>query len=229
MTTVVDAEVQLTVVSDAAGRMRVQATGFQFDAGRAVAIEDTVGKVAGVQAVHAYPRTASIVIWYSRAICDTAAILSAIIDAETVPAAAVPAYASRSASNRKAGVVQKIIDWSTRTLSGVRRDVAAQPSGETSDACCDGEDNEDREPEQLWQVAKLRRAAFSGVLLTASLVAAWAYPLWPVVLGTEGPCAGGWGLDIRALQPQTTGRRPRRRRHPDDHRRAGRCRTWRAG
>lgn len=172
MTTVVDAEVQLTVVSDAAGRMRVQATGFQFDAGRAVAIEDTVGKVAGVQAVHAYPRTASIVIWYSRAICDTAAILSAIIDAETVPAAAVPAYASRSASNRKAGVVQKIIDWSTRTLSGVRRDVAAQPSGETSDACCDGEDNEDREPEQLWQVAKLRRAAFSGVLLTASLVAA---------------------------------------------------------
>lgn len=32
MTTVVDAEVQLTVVSDAAGRMRVQATGFQFDA-----------------------------------------------------------------------------------------------------------------------------------------------------------------------------------------------------
>ncbi|WP_446669971.1 ArsR/SmtB family transcription factor [Mycobacterium tuberculosis] len=41
------------------------------------------------------------------------AILSAIIDAETVPAAAVPAYASRSASNRKAGVVQKIIDWST--------------------------------------------------------------------------------------------------------------------
>lgn len=49
MTTVVDAEVQLTVVSDAAGRMRVQATGFQFDAGRAVAIEDTVGKVAGVQ------------------------------------------------------------------------------------------------------------------------------------------------------------------------------------
>lgn len=185
MTTVVDAEVQLTVVSDAAGRMRVQATGFQFDAGRAVAIEDTVGKVAGVQAVHAYPRTASIVIWYSRAICDTAAILSAIIDAETVPAAAVPAYASRSASNRKAGVVQKIIDWSTRTLSGVRRDVAAQPSGETSDACCDGEDNEDREPEQLWQVAKLRRAAFSGVLLTASLVAAWAYPLWPVVLGLK--------------------------------------------
>lgn len=56
---------------------------------------------------------------------------------------------------------------------------------ETSDACCDGEDNEDREPEQLWQVAKLRRAAFSGVLLTASLVAAWAYPLWPVVLGLK--------------------------------------------
>lgn len=42
-----------------------------------------------------------------------------------------------------------------------------------------------REPEQLWQVAKLRRAAFSGVLLTASLVAAWAYPLWPVVLGLK--------------------------------------------
>ncbi len=63
-------------------------------------------------------------------------------------------------------------------------------------------DNEDREPEQLWQSRQLRRAAFSGVLLTASLVAAWAYPLRPVVPGTEGPCAGGWGSDIRALQPK---------------------------
>lgn len=82
MTTAADAGVRLTVVSDAAGRMRVHATGFRFDVVRAVAIEDTVAKVAGVQAVHAYPRTASVVIWYSRAIRDTAAILSAIVDAQ---------------------------------------------------------------------------------------------------------------------------------------------------
>lgn len=38
------------------------ATGFNVDAVRAVAIEETVSQVTGVHAVHAYPRTASVVI-----------------------------------------------------------------------------------------------------------------------------------------------------------------------
>ena len=45
--------VELTVVSDAAGRMRVHAPWFRSDSRRAVAIEDAVEQVAGVRAVHA--------------------------------------------------------------------------------------------------------------------------------------------------------------------------------
>jgi cation-transporting ATPase G len=63
--------------------MRVHATGFCFDVVQAVAIEDTAGNVTGVHAVHAYPRTASVVIWYSPERCDTATVLAAIAEADT--------------------------------------------------------------------------------------------------------------------------------------------------
>jgi SAM-dependent methyltransferase len=89
-----DANVTLKVLSDAAGRMRVHATGFRFDAVRAVAIENTASKVTGVHAVHAYPRTASVVIWYSPEHCDTAAVLSVIADAQHIPAELAPARAT---------------------------------------------------------------------------------------------------------------------------------------
>ncbi|VAZ90597.1 putative cation-transporting ATPase G [Mycobacterium pseudokansasii] len=182
-----DAGVRLTVVSVAGGRMRVRATGFQFDAVRAVAIEDTVAKVAGVQAVQAYPRTASVVIWHAAARCDTAAVLSAIADAEHIPAAPVPARAPHSAHNRRPGVVEKVIDWSARVRSGSRGDVpaVAQRASALSDACgCDHDDNQ-REPQRVWHVVKLRRAALSGALLTASVVTAWVTPLGPVALGLK--------------------------------------------
>lgn len=69
-----DTDVSLKVVSNASGRMRVCVTGFNVDAVRAVAIEETVSQVTGVHAVHAYPRTASVVIWYSPELGDTAAV-----------------------------------------------------------------------------------------------------------------------------------------------------------
>src|SRR5690348_4176571 len=64
----------LTVVSDAAGRIRLRADWFRGDTRRAVAIEDAVEQVPGVRAVHAYPRTASIVVWYSPKRCDKASV-----------------------------------------------------------------------------------------------------------------------------------------------------------
>lgn len=85
-----DADLRLTVVSATARRMRVHASGFRFDTVRAVAIEDAVGMVTGVEAVRAYPRTASVVIWYTPERCDTASVLSAIADAEHIPVASVP-------------------------------------------------------------------------------------------------------------------------------------------
>lgn len=177
-------EPRLTVLSTAAGRMRVRATGFHFDAVRAVAIEDTVAQVTGVQAVYAYPRTASVVIRYSPERCDTAAVLSAIAAAEHTPAASVPVRAPHSADTRKPGLVQRILDWSERTLKGAPLDIAAQRPGGTSDGCCDHDDDE-RVPERLWHVGKLRRAALSGALLTASVVTAWLTPLGPVALGLK--------------------------------------------
>ncbi|RFZ19564.1 putative copper-exporting P-type ATPase V [Mycobacterium marinum] len=122
-----DADVRLKVVSDASGRMRVHATGFRVDTVRAVAIEDTVAKVAGVQAVQAYPRTASVVIWYSPERCDTAEVLSAITDSAHIPAELVPARAPHSADIPKTGVVRRIAGGIGLALFGLRRRVQDRP------------------------------------------------------------------------------------------------------
>jgi len=114
-------EAALKVVSAASGRMRVHATGFRFDAVRAVAIEETVAKVTGVQAVQAYPRTGSVVIWYSPECCDTAAVLSAIAEAEHIPAESVPARAPHSAAAPGVGLVRRVASGIGLALFGLRR------------------------------------------------------------------------------------------------------------
>lgn len=126
----------LKVLSDASGRMRVHVTGFGVDAVRAVAIEEKVSEVAGVQAVQAYPRTASVVIWYMPQDCDTAAVLSAIAEAEHVPAELVPALAPRSADVPKTGVVRRIASGIGLALFGLRRDVQDRaPDGASCGGC----------------------------------------------------------------------------------------------
>lgn len=177
-----DAGLKLSVVSATARRMRVHASGFRFDTVRAVAIEDAVGMVTGVEAVRAYPRTASVVIWYAPERCDTASVLSAIADAEHIPVASVPPRTPHSADGRNPGVVQRVIDWSTRVRSGSCDFEKGRPPQTVSDGCCEHDDNDDA-PEHLWQVVKLRRAALSGVLLTGSVITAWVTPLGPVALG----------------------------------------------
>lgn len=127
-----DTDVSLKVVSNASGRMRVCVTGFNVDAVRAVAIEETVSQVTGVHAVHAYPRTASVVIWYSPELGDTAAVLSAITKAQHVPAELVPARAPHSAGVRGVGVVRKITGGIRRMLSrppGVDKPLKASRCG----------------------------------------------------------------------------------------------------
>ncbi|MCV7124683.1 copper-translocating P-type ATPase [Mycobacterium lacus] len=101
--------------------MRVRVNGFRVDAVRAVAIEETVSQVAGVQGVQAYPRTASVVIWYSPEHCDTADVLSAIVEAEHVPAESVPARAPHSADVPKTGLVRRIASGIGLALFGLRR------------------------------------------------------------------------------------------------------------
>ncbi|HZE18385.1 MAG TPA: copper-transporting ATPase, partial [Mycobacterium sp.] len=70
----------LLVISDAAGRMRVLAPWIRSDPRRAVAVEEAVDHQNGVRVVHAYPRTGSVVVWYSPKRCDRSAVLVTIRD-----------------------------------------------------------------------------------------------------------------------------------------------------
>lgn len=119
--------VALTVQSDAAGRIRLRAPWFRNDARRAVAIEDGVEQVPGVRAVHAYPRTASIVVWYSPKRCDKDAIMAAIEAAATVSRDLVPVRAPRSADVTNADVLRMAVGGTALVLLGIRRYVFARP------------------------------------------------------------------------------------------------------
>ncbi|ASQ86790.1 MULTISPECIES: copper-translocating P-type ATPase [Mycobacterium] len=119
--------------------MRVRVTGFGVDAIRAVAIEEMVSQVTGVQAVQAYPRTASVVVWYMPQACDTADVLSAIAEAEHIPAESVPARAPHSADIPKTGVLRRIASGIGLALFGLRRDVQDRTTdGESCGGCGSG-------------------------------------------------------------------------------------------
>jgi uncharacterized protein (TIGR00245 family) len=123
-----DAGVKPAVLSSAAGRMRVHAVGFRHDEARAAAIEERVAYVTGVRAVQAYPRTASVVVWYAPGDCDTAAVLSAIASVEDIPAASAGTRISHSPVARgHSGVLSKIIGGMAQTLLNPHRDANEAP------------------------------------------------------------------------------------------------------
>jgi manganese/zinc-transporting P-type ATPase C len=111
----------LVVVSDAAGRMRVQVPWVRANSRRAVAVEEAVDQQHGVRAVHAYPHTGSVVVWYSPKRCDRAEVLAAITSAEHVAAELIPARTPRSADIRNTEVLRMVIGGAALTLLGVRR------------------------------------------------------------------------------------------------------------
>ncbi|WP_019696230.1 heavy metal translocating P-type ATPase, partial [Mycobacterium avium] len=117
----------LQVMSDAAGRMRVSVGWVRADSRRAVAVEEAVAKCDGVRVVHAYPRTGSVVIWYSPRRCDRSAVLAAIGEAAHVTAELIPARAPHSSEIRNADVLRMVIGGAALALLGVRRYVFARP------------------------------------------------------------------------------------------------------
>jgi manganese/zinc-transporting P-type ATPase C len=117
----------LVVVSDAAGRMRVRVGWVRSDFRRAVAVEEVVAKQNGVRVVHAYPRTGSVVVWYSPRRCDRSSILAAISDAAHVAPELIPARAPHSSEIRNADVLRMVIGGAALALLGVRRYVFARP------------------------------------------------------------------------------------------------------
>jgi manganese/zinc-transporting P-type ATPase C len=117
----------LEVVSDAAGRMRVRVPWVRASSRRAVAVEEAVDRQHGVRAVHAYPHTGSVVVWYSPKRCDRAEVLAAIASAEHVAAELIPARTPRSADIRNTEVLRMVIGGAALTLLGVRRYVFNRP------------------------------------------------------------------------------------------------------
>ncbi len=109
------------VVSDAAGRMRVRVPWVRANSRRAVAVEEAVDRQHGVRAVHAYPHTGSVVVWYSPKRCNRAEVLAAITSAEHVAAELIPARTPRSADVRNTEVLRMVIGGAALTLLGVRR------------------------------------------------------------------------------------------------------------
>ena len=117
----------MRVLSDAAGRMRVQVPWVRSNSRRAVAVEEAVGSQNGVRAVHAYPHTGSVVVWYSPRRCDRDAVLAAIQEAEHVAAELIPARTPRSSDVRNTEVLRMVIGGTALALLGVRRYVFKRP------------------------------------------------------------------------------------------------------
>ncbi|MGB8209770.1 MAG: cation-translocating P-type ATPase, partial [Mycobacterium sp.] len=117
----------MRVVSDAAGRMRVHVPCVRSDSRRAVAVEESVDRQNGVRAVHAYPHTGSVVVWYSPRRCDREAVLAAITSAEHVAAELIPSRTPRSSDVRNTEVLRMVIGGTALALLGVRRYVFKRP------------------------------------------------------------------------------------------------------
>lgn len=173
---------KLTVVSVTAGRMRVRLHGCRLDPVHILKIEETVGKVAGVRSVQGYMRTASLVIWYCPGRCDRAAILLAIVALEQIPAPSMTALDAGSSDTGEPSAVQHIIGWAARILNAQRDDPARTPGTSGRDARGLGRDETEAGTQQSGHSVTLRRAAWSGTLLTASMLTASITPLAPVAL-----------------------------------------------
>ncbi|MBW0013577.1 manganese-exporting P-type ATPase CtpC [Mycobacterium sp.] len=107
--------------------MRVSVDWVRSDSRRAVAVEEAVAKQDGVRVVHAYPRTGSVVVWYSPRRCDRPAVLAAIDRAALVAAELIPARAPHSEEIRNTDVLRMVIGGVALALLGVRRYVFARP------------------------------------------------------------------------------------------------------
>ncbi|KQU06594.1 copper-transporting ATPase [Rhodococcus sp. Leaf7] len=116
-------ETRPTLLSVGAGRIRLR---FDWIAGQdafAVAVEDLLDAVPGVRAVHAYPRTASVVVWYSRTRTDVDTVTTALASTPTVvsSSAQVPVRTPRSADVGTGELLRLTVGAAALVLLGLRR------------------------------------------------------------------------------------------------------------
>ncbi|WP_080739143.1 heavy metal translocating P-type ATPase [Rhodococcoides fascians] len=117
----------IEILSDAAGRMRLRVDWLRSSPGRAVAVEDHVDKIRGVRAVHVYPRTASVVVWYSRTRTDRAELFDAVNAGRSTNWALVPVRSPRSADVTSGDVLRMTIGGAALVLLGFRRYAFRRP------------------------------------------------------------------------------------------------------
>ncbi|WP_165606709.1 heavy metal translocating P-type ATPase [Mycolicibacterium iranicum] len=188
--------------------MRLHAPWLRNDSVRAVAVEDTVDAVPGVRAVHAYPRTASVVVWYSPKRCDRAEVLAAIESAAHIAKNLVPQRAPRSADVTNADVLRMAVGGTALVLLGVRRYVFARPPllGPTSRLAATGVTIFTGYPFLRGALRTLRggRSAGTDVLVSAATIASLALRENVVALTVL------WLLNIGEYLQDLTLRRTRR-------------------
>ncbi|WXG68079.1 cation-translocating P-type ATPase [Rhodococcus sovatensis] len=115
------------ILSDGAGRIRLRVDWLRSSPGRAVAVEDHVDKIRGVRAVHVYPRTASVVVWYSRTRLNRAELYDAVNAGRATDWALVPTRSPRSADVTNGDVLRMTIGGAALVLLGLRRYAFRRP------------------------------------------------------------------------------------------------------
>ncbi|TGD85524.1 cation-translocating P-type ATPase [Mycolicibacterium sp. CH28] len=117
----------IAVVSDAAGRLRVTVSGLRNSPRHAVRIEDDLAQLPGVRAVHAYPRTGSVVVWYTAARCGAASLIDAIGDIASQPVDSTTAVVPRSAEVANADVTRMTLGALALVALAARRYILRRP------------------------------------------------------------------------------------------------------
>ena len=120
--------VSMSVISDAAGRVRFATPGLTGSPALAVAVEDAVDPVVGVRQVHAFPRTGHIVVWFDPSRCDRAELREAIDKGLRADPEATAARSPRSADVAGGDLVRLMVGGATLVALGTRRHVLRRPS-----------------------------------------------------------------------------------------------------
>lgn len=117
----------ISVVSDAAGRVRFAAPSLTGSSALAVAVEDAVDPVTGVRQVHAYPRTGHVVVWCDPSRCDRTELREAIDKGLRADPEATAARTPRSADVAAGDLVRLVVGGAALAALGARRYVLRRP------------------------------------------------------------------------------------------------------
>jgi cation-transporting P-type ATPase C len=121
LSAVTGASARVTLVADAAGRVRFDCPGLRGRPALAVAVEDAVDGVPGTRQVHAYPRTGSVVVWYHPSRLIHAELVAAIEAGLSADPGAVTGRTPRSADAGNGDLVRLVVGGAALAALGFRR------------------------------------------------------------------------------------------------------------